>query len=134
MISRRRSLRKRRKCKVMVKVRLPCQAGAFYEGTARSLKQQIAKCFLHELGPQKLPVVNEAGSRKIVGLVCPHASYMFSGPVAAHAYYRLALDGKPDTIVIFGPNHTGYGNALSLMNEGAGRKRLGEFEEDREHA
>ena len=118
----------------MVKVRLPCQAGAFYEGTARSLKQQIDECFLHELGPQKLPVVNEAGSRKIVGLVCPHAGYMFSGPVAAHAYYQLALDGKPDIIVIFGPNHTGYGSALSLMNEGAWRTPLGNVEVDSETA
>lgn len=118
----------------MVKVRLPCQAGAFYEGTARSLKQQIDECFLHELGPQKLPVVNEAGSRKIVGLVCPHAGYMFSGPVAAHAYYQLALDGKPDIIVIFGPNHTGYGSALSLMNEGAWRTPLGDVEVDSETA
>jgi AmmeMemoRadiSam system protein B len=118
----------------MVKVRLPCQAGAFYEGTARSLKQQIDECFLHELGPQKLPVVNEAGSRKIVGLVCPHAGYLFSGPVAAHAYYQLALDGKPDIIVIFGPNHTGYGSALSLMNEGAWRTPLGDVEVDSETA
>jgi AmmeMemoRadiSam system protein B len=69
-------------------------------------------------------------SRKIVGLVVPHAGYMASGPVAAHAYYHLAKDGKPEVIVIFGPNHTGQGSALSIVNEGAWRTPLGDVEID----
>jgi AmmeMemoRadiSam system protein B len=55
---------------------------------------------------------------------------MFSGPVAAHAYYKLAYDGKPDVAVIFGPNHTGYGSALAVMNEGSWRTPLGDVEVD----
>jgi len=70
----------------------------------------------------------------LVGLVVPHAGYMASGPVAAHAYYHLAKDGKPDVIVIFGPNHTGYGSALAVMNEGAWRTPLGDVEIDTETA
>jgi len=46
----------------MVKVRHPCQAGAFYAGTAEALKRQIEKCFLHELGPRKIPSVAETGA------------------------------------------------------------------------
>ena len=118
----------------MAKVRLPTQAGAFYEGTAKSLKKQVEDCFLHELGPGKLPKVAKTGSRHIVGLVCPHAGYMFSGPVAAHAYYKLALDGKPDIVVIFGPNHTGYGSGLAVMNDGVWRTPLGDVEVDGETA
>jgi AmmeMemoRadiSam system protein B len=118
----------------MMKIRRPCQAGAFYEGTAESLKRQIEDCFLHELGPGKIPEVAKAGPRKVVGLVCPHAGYMFSGPVAAHAYYKLALDGKPDIVVIFGPNHTGYGSALAVMDEGVWRTPLGDVEVDGETA
>jgi len=114
----------------MVKVRHPCQAGAFYEGTAESLKRQIEGCFLHSLGPRKIPEVAKAGLRRVVGLVCPHAGYMFSGPVAAHSYYRLGLDRKPDVVVIFGPNHTGYGSALAVMNEGVWRTPLGDVEVD----
>ncbi|MEM3579467.1 MAG: AmmeMemoRadiSam system protein B [Candidatus Bathyarchaeia archaeon] len=114
----------------MAKVRHPCQAGAFYAGTAEVLKRQIEKCFLHELGPGKIPSVSEAGARRIVGLICPHAGYMYSGPIAAHAYYSLALDGKPDIIVIFGPNHTGYGSALAIMDEGVWRTPLGDVEVD----
>jgi len=118
----------------MVKVRRPCQAGAFYAGTAESLKKQIENCFLHELGPGKIPETIKTGPRQVVGLVCPHAGYMFSGPVAAHAYYKLALDGKPDIVVLFGPNHTGYGSALAVMKEGFWRTPLGDVEIDAELA
>jgi hypothetical protein len=114
----------------MTKVRRPTQAGTFYEGTAESLKKQIENCFLHELGPGKIPGIVKTGSKHVIGLVCPHAGYMYSGPIAAHAYYRLALDGKPDVVVIFGPNHTGYGSALAIMNEGFWRTPLGDVEVD----
>jgi len=67
-------------------------------------------------------------------LVCPHAGYMYSGPVAAHAYYRLAAEGKPDVVVLLGPNHTGYGSALAVMNEGFWRTPLGDLEIDGESA
>jgi len=117
----------------MVKIRLPSQAGAFYAGKAESLKRQIEECFLHELGPGKIPTVVR-GPRRIIGLICPHAGYIYSGPVAAHAYYKLALDGKPDIIVLFGPNHTGYGSALAIMNEGFWRTPLGDVEVDSETA
>jgi AmmeMemoRadiSam system protein B len=117
----------------MAKIRLPSQAGAFYAGKAESLKRQIEECFLHELGPGKIPTVVE-GPRRIVGLVCPHAGYMYSGPVAAHAYYNLASDGKPEIVVLFGPNHTGYGSALAVVNEGFWRTPLGDVEVDGETA
>jgi hypothetical protein len=118
----------------MAKVRQPCQAGAFYEGTAESLRRQIRNCFLHGLGPRKLPDVAKSDLRNIMGLVCPHAGYAFSGPVAAHAYYKLALDGKPDVVVILGPNHTGYGSPLAVMSEGFWRTPLGDVEIDTEIA
>ncbi|HEX9862417.1 MAG TPA: AmmeMemoRadiSam system protein B [Candidatus Bathyarchaeia archaeon] len=117
-----------------MKIRRPTQAGAFYEGDAEALKIQIENCFLNEFGPKKLPTVNRDGQRKIVGLVCPHAGYMFSGSVAANAYFALASDGKPDTVVILGPNHTGYGSGLAVANEGFWRTPLGDVEVDGETA
>jgi AmmeMemoRadiSam system protein B len=113
-----------------VHVRRPTQAGSFYAGDAESLKQQVESCFLHSFGPKKLPKICSDGARKIVGLVCPHAGYMYSGPVAANAYYELALDGVPETVVILGPNHTGYGSALSVMDEGVWRTPFGDVEVD----
>jgi len=118
----------------MGKIRRPTQAGAFYEGNAESLRRQIENCFLHEFGPGKIPEIVKTGLNKVTGLVCPHAGYMFSGPVAAHAYYSLACDGKPDVVVIFGPNHTGYGSALAVANEGVWRTPLGDVEVDGETA
>ncbi len=113
-----------------LKVRHPAVAGSWYAGTAVGLRAQIEKCFTHKLGPGELPKVVKEGPRDFVGLVCPHAGYMYSGPVAAHAYYELAKDGKPETIVIFSPNHTGRGSALSLMNEGVWRTPMGDVEID----
>jgi AmmeMemoRadiSam system protein B len=117
-----------------LKIRRPTQAGAFYEGDAEALKSQIENCFLKEFGPKKRPKVNKNGPRKIVGLVCPHAGYMFSGSVAANAYFELASDGKPDTVVILGPNHTGYGSGLAVAAEGLWRTPLGDVEVDGETA
>jgi AmmeMemoRadiSam system protein B len=113
-----------------LKVRRPCQAGAFYAGTKNSLKVEIERCFLHRLGPGKLPSVPAKGERKIVALVCPHAGYMYSGPVAATSYYHLAIDGTPDIIIILGPNHSGFGSGVSIMTEGKWATPLGEVEID----
>jgi AmmeMemoRadiSam system protein B len=113
-----------------LKVRRPTQAGAFYAGSQHSLKAQIEGCFKHKLGPGTLPKVADRKLQNVVGLVCPHAGYMYSGPVAAHGYHRLAEDGKPDTIVILGPNHTGSGSALAVMREGVWSTPLDEVEID----
>jgi hypothetical protein len=69
-----------------------------------------------------------------VGLICPHAGYVYSGPVAASAYFELAADGKPDTVVLLGPNHTGYGSALSIMTQGTWQTPLGNIEIDTDMA
>jgi MEMO1 family protein len=115
-------------------IRYPAVAGSWYAGTPDSLRSQIEDLFTHKLGPGSVPSVAEDGPRNVVGLVVPHAGYMASGPVAAHAYHHLAEDGKPDVVVVFGPNHTGRGGALSVMNEGVWRTPLGDVEIDTETA
>ena len=117
-----------------MKIRSPAVAGSWYAGTPNSLRNQIEELFTHRLGPGSLPQTVKEGPRNIVGLVVPHAGYMASGPVAAHAYHSLAKDGKPDVTVIFGPNHTGRGSALSIMNEGVWRTPLGDVDVDTETA
>lgn len=116
-----------------MKIRRPCQAGSFYPANPQALKRQIEKCFIHKLGPGNPRIVRE-GPNNIVGLVCPHAGYMYSGHVAAHSYFKLAADGQPDTIVILGPNHTGQGSALALMKEGVWQTPLGDVRIDEEAA
>jgi AmmeMemoRadiSam system protein B len=117
-----------------LKIRFPAVAGSWYAGTPNSLRNQIEELFIHRLGPGSLPQILKEGPRNLVGLVVPHAGYLASGPVAAHAYYSLAKDGKPDVTVIFGPNHTGYGSAIAVMNEGFWRTPLGDVEIDTETA
>ncbi len=113
-----------------MKVRHPAYAGMFYEGKARSLETQIEECFMHKLGPKALPETARDKLKSIVGVISPHAGYTYSGSVAAHAYYHLAQDGKPDTVVIFGPNHTGVGSGLAIVREGVWRTPLGDVEVD----
>ncbi len=117
-----------------MKIRYSPVAGSWYAGTQKGLKEQIEGLFTHRLGPGKVPEVVEKGPRKIVGLMCPHAGYMYSGPVAAHAYYNLAMDGRPEVVVLFGPNHYGLGSALAMMNKGVWRTPFGDVEIDGEVA
>ena len=112
------------------KIRYPSQAGAFYAGSSESLKKQIESCFTHRFAVGVVPKVIEEGPRKILGLICPHAGYMYSGPVAANSYYRLALDGRADEFVILGPNHYGVGSGLAIMDGGVWHTPLGDVEVD----
>lgn len=108
-----------------MKVREPVVSGTFYAGTPKELREQIEWCYKHELGPGVVPQVNNEGLREIVALVVPHAGYIYSGPVAAHAYKELADDGVVDTAVVLGPNHSGYGSPVSLWLGGAWETPLG---------
>ncbi|UCH31853.1 MAG: AmmeMemoRadiSam system protein B [Candidatus Bathyarchaeota archaeon] len=115
-----------------MKIRRPYRAGSFYAGTQEDLQKQVEKCFTHELGPGT-PAIKD-GMRNIIGLICPHAGYMYSGPIAAHSYYRLAADSKPTIVVILGPNHTGQGSGLALMKRGIWRTPLGDTHIDEDIA
>lgn len=86
-------------------VRLPAVAGQFYEARPESLEKQIISCFLHKLGPGKIPE-KKPKKRGFVGAIVPHAGYMFSGPCASNVYFELA-SYLPKTIILLGPNHTG---------------------------
>ena len=111
-------------------IRLPSHAGSFYKRSSNFLREEIEQCFLDKSGPGKIPKLGK-GPRRIVSLVCPHAGLMYSGSVAANAYYYAACDGKPSTVVIIGPNHTGYGSGISIMLEGVWRTPFGDIEIDR---
>ncbi len=115
----------------MERIRKSAVSGSFYEADPEDLKKQIEWCFMHSIGPKELPKLREPStSRRLIGIISPHAGYMYSGPVAAHGYYKVALDGKPDIIIIIGPNHTGYGPSISVMSEGVWETPLGKIRID----
>jgi hypothetical protein len=109
-------------------------AGSFYAADGQSLYQQIKECFLHKIGPQALPDTkkekNKKMERKIMGVISPHAGFMFSGPVAAHNYLRLSLEKTPQTIIILGPNHRGLEGEIAIMSSGQWETPLGIVEVD----
>jgi len=112
--------------------RWPAVAGAFYEADRERLIEQIEWCFKHPLGPGMLPSRTTIGEHKIIGLVSPHAGYMYSGPIAAHGYYELSKREAVDTVIILGPNHTGMGSGVSIYPEGYWITPLGKVGVDRE--
>ncbi len=113
-----------------MRTRPPAQAGTFYAETEGELRTQIQNSFLHPLGPGTMPSVPANKETGLVGLIVPHAGYTYSGPVAAHSYAKLASSGPRATIVILGPNHTGYGSGVSTMTNVEWSTPLGEVEVD----
>jgi len=112
-------------------MRKPAVAGSFYPASGAKLRQLIEDCFRHNLGPGSLPRTSVAAERKILGLVSPHAGYVYSGPVAAHGYFRVAESQKPQTVVIIGPNHRGLGADVAVGGTDKWDTPLGTVELDR---
>lgn len=83
----------------MTAIRSPAVAGTFYPGDPETLRGQIAG-FLAQAGA--VP----AGARPPKAIIGPHAGYVYSGPVAARAYARLAAArGTIQRVVLLGPSH-----------------------------
>jgi len=117
-----------------LRIRRPSVAGTFYEGSSEGLKKQISWCFLHKIGPGALPTGSITDKRSSIGLISPHAGYIYSGPIAAHGYYYISKEPTPEIIVIIGPNHTGMGAGISVWGGGKWITPLGEVEIDLELA
>jgi len=78
-------------------IRKPVWAGQFYSASPQELSKQI-KHWLDEADykPQY--------GYQLKALIVPHAGYMYSGEVAAHAYKQV-LGQEFDAVVIIGPSH-----------------------------
>jgi AmmeMemoRadiSam system protein B len=116
----------------MTKIRYPAVAGLFYPSHPDELIDMIEQCYLHKFGPKSMPV--HGTYEKPIGLLCPHAGYVYSGPIQAHSYYELSkrVDALEEiTAVILGPNHTGLGSGVSVM-DGIWRTPLGDVKCDEE--
>ena len=99
-------------------IRKPVVAEQFYPGTSSQLKAMI-EAFVDE----------KVAKEEVIGLVSPHAGYLYSGPVAGAVISKVKFK---DTFVIMGPNHTGMGRPLSIMTQGTWKTPLGEVEIDSE--
>lgn len=99
-------------------IRNPVVAGQFYPGSPGELRSMIASM-----------VDEKVVKEEVIGLLSPHAGYVYSGSVAGATVSRIQLK---DTFVIMGPNHTGGGHPFSIMTEGMWKTPLGDVEIDSE--
>jgi AmmeMemoRadiSam system protein B len=93
-------------------MRYPAVAGTFYPARERTLRRELENCF--RTGPGRSRP--EKGNR-VKGLVSPHAGYTYSGPTAAFGFLAMADGGLPETVVVIGPNHTGFGEPVGISRE-----------------
>jgi MEMO1 family protein len=92
--------------------RKPAVAGQFYP--------ESEKVLLREIGPM---LNNSLHRESAIGVVCPHAGYVYSGNVAGAVFSSIKL--RP-IYVILGPNHTGLGEPFSICASDTWRTPLGE--------
>jgi AmmeMemoRadiSam system protein B len=102
----------------MEKIREPVVSGYFYpSGKAHLLR--MLETFI-ERDTQK---------EKVIACMVPHAGYIYSGKTAGITYSRIEI---PESIIILGPNHTGYGEPYSVSDHDKWLTPLGEVEIDKE--
>ena len=114
-----------------MQIRTPAVAGMFYPSEKNELKESIHQCFLHSFGPGKLPPTKD--KKKIYGVICPHAGYMYSGPIACHSLYSIS-SLSPKLFILIGPNHWGVGSSIASMKDCNWETPLGQVEVDSETA
>ncbi len=118
----------------MPKKRGPAVAGSFYESNKEALIKRLRWCFLHSLGPGVLPSKTLKKTEEAIGLVSPHAGYMYSGPIAANGFYEISLRFKPEIFIIVGPNHHGIGSPIALSSSEYWETPLGDVKVSLEFA
>ena len=87
-------------------MRAAAVAGYFYPKDKKELEALLDKCFSEAKG-HAAPADSPAG-------VAPHAGYIYSGATAATTYLSMKGLKDAETVVIFGPNHSGTGSLVSL--------------------
>ena len=112
-----------------MEVRTPAVSGTFYPDDQKELKSLIHDCFTHTIGPGKTPPTDS--DQKIYGVICPHAGFVYSGPVACHSFYSIS-SSTSKLAIITGPNHYGIGQSIASMVDASWKTPLGLMEVDSE--
>lgn len=101
-----------------MQIREPAVAGTFYPGNPENLREEVQGYLRAE--PQTTPI-------QALGMVSPHAGYMYSGHVAGAVFSRLKI---PQKLLVLCPNHTGLGVQASINLAGRWKTPLGETKID----
>lgn len=105
------------------KIREPAVAGAFYPGRKDALERDV-KRLLEVVPAEKI-------DGRIVGLISPHAGYVYSGRTAAYGYKLLEGKGFKRAVILAPTHHAGFRGA-SIPDVDAYRTPLGLVPLDRE--
>lgn len=111
-----------------MQIRTPAVAGMFYPEEKVKLENLIEECFLHPFGPKKN---QKKISEKVYGIICPHAGYVYSGPIACNSINGI-LSQSPELFIIIGPNHWGIGRSVATMVDCEWETPLGRVSVDSE--
>ncbi|MDD4923981.1 MAG: AmmeMemoRadiSam system protein B [Dehalococcoidales bacterium] len=93
-------------------IREAAVAGMFYPNSPSELREMISEM-----------VDKNAVKEDVIGLIMPHAGYVYSGSVAGATISKVNLK---DTCIIIGFNHRGIGKPYSIMTNGIWKTPLGE--------
>ncbi len=102
---------------VAPRVREPAVAGLFYPADAAALSRMVGQFLAADR--------TEPPPGELRALICPHAGYPFSGPIAATGF-RLLAGRSYDTVVVLGPAHYAALHAASVSDATAYRTPLGD--------
>ncbi len=106
-------------------VREPVLAGTWYLGSPEKLREQVTSFLSRATGE---PIQGE-----VIGLVVPHAGYMYSGQVAAFGYKHL--QGRNiKRVILVGPSHYVDFKGIALDPHAGYRTPLGTISVDRAFA
>jgi MEMO1 family protein len=92
-------------------MRAPAVAGQFYPGNSTVLAAELSRL---------IPSVAER--RLALGVMSPHAGYVYSGAVAGRTFAAVTI---PPEVVILGPNHHGVGHQAAVYSRGGWEMPLG---------
>ena len=113
----------------MHEIRPAAVAGMFYPGSPAALAESIRACLADAATrpPREGPIPK--------AVIVPHAGYVYSGPIAAAAYSRLAVGRRTiRRVVLLGPTHRVPVRGLALPTARAFVTPLGVVEIDRKAA
>lgn len=105
--------------------------GRFYANTAGDIISLLDENLAAESGSINYSLKN----RNILGGVVPHAAHFYCAREAIHFFEIVKTGARSyDTIVIINPNHSGYGDAVSIDSHRYWASPLGRAEVDEEFA
>lgn len=103
----------------MNKVFSPVVAGSFYPASESELKSM-----LNGFDKQVKKTLDKGG--EVLGLISPHAGYIYSGRTAAYGF-KLVENRSYDLIVVMAPSHRMRGHKAVLLDYDSYRTPLGEI-------